>query len=126
MPARKLNILTVDDELPVTWSIRFALSSPTRALSGAGNGEEALARIGAQEPPFDLVITDNNMPQVNGLELVRRLRALRFGGKIMVVSAHLSDEVQQAYTALNVDKLLPKPFNVQELRDAVEDLVQAA
>jgi two-component system chemotaxis response regulator CheY len=123
---RKLNILTVDDELPVTWSIRFALSNADRALSSAGSGEEALTKVQAERPPFDIVITDSNMPRVNGLELVRRLREIQFNGKIIVVSAHLSDDVQRQYAALNVDGMLPKPFNVQDLRATVDLVAQAA
>ena len=125
MPSRKLSILTVDDSPPVTCSIRFALGSPARALDAAGDGEDALAQIQAKEPPFDLIITDNNMPRLNGLELVRRLREISFAGKIIVLSAHLSAEVQRAYEALNVDRMIPKPFNVRELRDAVEQVVPA-
>ena len=126
MTERKFNILTVDDELPIAWSIRFALGGPARALASAHNGEEALARIQEQKPPFDLVITDNNMPLIDGLELVRRLRGQSFAGKIIVVSAHLSDEMQRAYRELNVDGMLSKPFNVNELRTAVDQLLAAA
>jgi DNA-binding response OmpR family regulator len=122
MADRKLSILTVDDELPVAFSIQYALGRPTWLLTAAGDGEEALAQILTQEPPFDLIITDNNMPRLNGLELVRRLREMSFTGKIIVLSAHLSAEVQKAYQALNVDRMIPKPFNIRELRDAVEQV----
>ena len=122
MDGRKLSILTVDDELPVACSIQYALGRPTWQLAAAGNGEEALAQIQAQEHPFDLIITDNNMPRVNGLELVRRLRELSFSGKIIVLSAHLSAEVQKAYRALNVDRMIHKPFSVRELCHIVEEV----
>ena len=118
----RLNILTVDDEAPVACSIRYALSAPGRAVSTAGDGAEALTKVQDELPPFDIVITDNNMPGVNGLDLVRRLRELSFAGKIIVLSAHLSDEVRDAYKLLHVDGMLPKPFNVAELRQAVEAL----
>ena len=123
---RTLNILTVDDELPITWSIRFALSSPGRTFASAGNGEEALARVAPDTLPFDVIITDHNMPRVNGLELVRRLRERSFAGKIIVISAHLSCEVRQAYEALWVDRVLAKPFDTNELRAAVDEIVLAA
>jgi two-component system chemotaxis response regulator CheY len=122
MASRILNILTVDDEAPVTCSIQYALGGPAWLLAAAGDGEDALAQIQAHEPPFDLVITDNNMPRLSGLELVRRLREISFGGKIIVLSAHLSAEVQGAYRALNVDRMIPKPFNVRELRSVVQEV----
>ena len=123
---RKLNILTVDDELPISYSIRFALGHPARSFSTAGDGADALAKVQAQAPPFDIVITDNNMPRLNGLELVRRLRELSFRGKIIVLSAHLSDEVQRAYQDLHVDWMLPKPFDLSELRQVVDEIARAA
>src|SRR4051812_23154944 len=73
---KALKILTVDDEPSVASSISFALAGPTRKLMSAANGFAALARLEKDvPPPFDVVITDNNMPGMNGLELVRRLRA---------------------------------------------------
>ena len=126
MGTRRLSILTVDDERPVICSIQFALGGPACSLAAAGDGEEALEQIQAKEPPFDLIITDNNMPRVNGLELVRRLREMSFAGKIIVLSAHLSTEIQSAYQALKVDRMIPKPFDVSELRSAVAQVVPAS
>jgi CheY-like chemotaxis protein len=121
--AQLLHILAVDDEPSVAYSLSFVLGGPACALTTACDGEEALARIAAHCPPFDVVITDNNMPRLSGLELVRRLRAENFGGKIVVLSAHLSDDNRRAYTELHVDTMLAKPFNIRELRAAI---VQAA
>jgi CheY-like chemotaxis protein len=124
MTARPLNILIVEDEPAIVSAIRFSLAAPDRAFSSAANGAEALARVESQEPPFDLVLTDNNMPHLNGLELVRGLRKRNFGGKIVVVSAHLTPEMQETYKELRVDGMLPKPFNVEDLRLLVKRVVQ--
>ena len=85
----------------------------------ARNGWEALIRIGATERPFDVVITDHRMPRMTGLELVRRLRAQNFAGKILVQSGHLSDEDIRAYEELNVDMMMSKPFDFDELQEAM-------
>jgi CheY-like chemotaxis protein len=122
---RPLNILTVDDEISVAKSLSFVLAGPGRTLSTASNGVEALARV-AEPPPVDVVITDNNMPKISGLELVRRLRADGFPGRIVVLSAHLTEENRRAYDELKVDRMLPKPFDVAELRGVIEDLAPAA
>lgn len=122
----ELNILTVDDELPVNFSIRTALGGPARALVAASDGEDALAQIQASEQPFDIIIIDHKMPRVNGLELVRRLREARFAGKIIVLSAHLCHDLRRSYEGLRVDVILSKPFDLRELRDAVEQMVRSA
>lgn len=121
-----LNILAVDDEPSVTHSLSFVLGGPARRLTTASDGDEALERVATDRPPFDVIITDNNMPRLSGLELVRRLRAENFGGKIVILSAHLTEEIRLAYTALKVDTMLAKPFDVGELRKVIERLGKAA
>jgi YesN/AraC family two-component response regulator len=66
------------------------------------------------------------MPRVTGLELVRQLRALNFGGKIVVLSAFLNEENVRAYKALGVDLMLAKPFDMDELRKAIGILADEA
>ena len=124
--ANPINILAVDDEPAVACSLSFVLCGPTRKLTTAFDGDEALKRVASGHPPFDVIITDNNMPGVSGLELVRRLRSENFGGKIVVLSAHLTDELRNAYAELKVDKMITKPFGVEELRTAIDSLAAAA
>jgi two-component system OmpR family response regulator len=76
--------------------------------------------------PFDVVITDHRMPRMTGLELVRRLRTKNFAGKILVLSAHLTDQEIAAYEKLNVDMMMTKPFDFDELQDAMAVLNKKA
>ena len=121
-----LNILAVDDEPSVASSLQFVLGGAERRLTTAGDGDEALERVAEHHPPFDVVITDNNMPRMSGLEFVRRLREENFSGKIVVLSAYLSDENRRAYEALHVDEMIPKPFNIGHLRDTIDRISHAA
>jgi len=121
-----LNILAVDDESSVGHAICFVLGSESRKMTIALDGAEALHKVATDWPPFDVIITDNNMPRVCGLELVRKLRADNFPGKIVVLSAFLTEENRRAYTELKVDRLLAKPFDVGELRAAIDSLQRAA
>jgi len=99
--------------------IAMVLGGPTAKVSKARNGWEALIKIGATPKPFDVVITDHRMPHMNGLEMVRQLRTKNFGGKILVLSAYLSDDDIQAYEQLNVDMMMSKPFDFEELQQAM-------
>ena len=76
--------------------------------------------------PFDVVITDNNMPRMSGLELVRRLREENFSGKIVVLSAFLTEENRKAYADLQVDRMLAKPFDLGQLRETIDAVSGAA
>jgi DNA-binding response OmpR family regulator len=114
-----MQILVVEDEKAVAHMIAMVLGGPAAKVVRAGNGWEALIKIGATARPFDVVITDHRMPRMPGLELVRQLRAQSFGGKILVLSAHLSDDDIRAYEEFGVDMMMSKPFDFDELQEAM-------
>jgi len=114
-----MQILVVEDEKVVGHMIAMVLGGPASKVVRANSGWEALIKIGATAKPFDVVITDHRMPRMTGLEFVRQLRAKNFGGKILVLSAHLSDEDIQAYEDLGVDMMMSKPFDFEELQLAM-------
>jgi CheY-like chemotaxis protein len=114
-----LRILVVEDEKDIGHMIAIVLGGPAAKVARAANGWEALMRIGAAAQPFDVVITDHRMPRMGGLQLVQRLRAKNFAGKILVLSGHLSDEDIRAYEELNVDMMMSKPFDFDELQEAM-------
>ncbi len=121
-----LQILVVEDEKAVAHMIAMVLGGPASKVARAANGWEALIKIGVTARPFDVVITDHRMPRMTGLQFVRRLRAKNFGGKILVLSAHLSDEDIRAYEELSVDMMMSKPFDFDELQEALAVLNKKA
>ena len=121
-----LNILTVEDESAVAQLLALVLCGPNCRVTAASDGWEALAKMDAALIPFDIVITDHQMPRVTGLDLVRQLRVREFGGKIVVLSAFLNEENVRAYKALGVDLMIAKPFDMDELRHAIEVLAGQA
>jgi YesN/AraC family two-component response regulator len=114
---KKLRILGVDDEPIISESIAFMLEAPHRKIVVAKNGQEALS-LAAKEK-FDIVITDHRMPQAGGLELVKKLRQRKYAGKIIVLSGHLSPENIGVYEELDVDEVVGKPIDSEELRELV-------
>jgi CheY-like chemotaxis protein len=124
--SQSLRILVVEDEKALAHMIAMVLGGPAAKVVRAANGFEALIKIGVATRPFDVVITDHRMPRVGGLELVRRLRAQNFGGKILVLSGQLLDEDIAAYEELNVDMMMSKPFDFDELQQALAVLKNKA
>lgn len=120
----RLRILTVEDSPAVAQMVALILGGPSAKISHACDGWMALMKIGAAKEPFDVVITDHSMPRMNGLDLVRRLRVREFAGKIVVLSAYLSQENIRAYEELQVDMMLAKPFDVGELQLAIDLLTK--
>lgn len=121
--AGTLRILTVDDEPSIAACLSLIFARPRYELTSARNGNDALARLSAAAAPYDVVITDNEMPQVSGIELVRELRERSFPGKIVVLSGDLSNETREAYAQMQVDAILDKPFDNYELRHQLDLLV---
>lgn len=120
---KALRILAVDDEPSIAFCLSFIFKRPRYELTRARDGNDALARLCAAPVPYDVVITDNEMPHVSGVELVRALRERSFRGKIMVLSGHLTAETREVYSQMKVDAILDKPFDNHELRDRLELLV---
>ena len=118
-----LKILAVDDEPSIAACLHFIFERPRYELTSARDANDALVLLSADPAPYDVIITDNDMPYVSGVELVRELRKRSFRGKIMVLSAHLTAEIREAYVRMNVDVILDKPFSIYELRKTLDLLM---
>ena len=117
-----LRILAVDNEPSVTLSLRFVFGDPRYELTCVDSGKAALARLDANSDLFDVIIVDEKMPNLTGVELVSAIRHRGINGKIIVVSAYLSSENREDYARMDVHELFSKPFNIVELRSAVDRL----
>lgn len=117
-----LKILAVDNEPSVTLSLRFIFDSPHYELTAVPDGVEALAKFDANPGGYDVIIVDQKMPHLTGVELVSAIRKRGFPGKILVLSAHISSEIREAYERMDVHVMFGKPFDVDALRSAVDRL----
>ncbi len=117
-----LRILVVDDEPSVTLSLRYVFSGPRYEVTCVDSGISALTRVDANSNPYDVVIVDQKMPGLTGVQLVDAIRGRGSSLKIIVVSANLTSKVREAYELLGVDVMFSKPFNVQDIRSAVHRL----
>ena len=115
-----LRILAVDNEPSVTLSLRYVFNGPRYELTCVDSGHAALAKLDANYDLYDVIIVDEKMPNLTGLELVGAIRQRGINGKIVVVSAHLSSEIREAYARLDVQVSFSKPFNVEELRSTID------
>jgi CheY-like chemotaxis protein len=117
-----LRILAVDNEPSVTLSLRYVFAEPRYEVTCVESGVAALARLDINSDLYGVIIVDQKMPHLTGLELVSVIRQRGITGKIIVVSAHLSSELREAYERMDVHVMFSKPFDVAELRSAVDRL----
>jgi two-component system KDP operon response regulator KdpE len=111
MESRK-RILVVDDEQEITFVLRSGLTKHGYEVRVAGDGQAALDLFAAWNP--DLVITDLAMPNMNGIELCRKLRA-RSTVPIIVLSVKGEEATKIEALDLGADDYLTKPFGMGEL-----------
>lgn len=101
--------LIVDDEEDMRFLIRTTIETANDGLSVVGeasSGEEALDRWRADRP--EVVVLDNRMPGMTGLEVAARMLAEHPGQPIILFSANLDDDVRAVATELGVRTCLPK------------------
>ena len=111
MNARK-RILIVDDEPQITRVLRTSLNGSGYDVRTAENGDNALAVVREWTP--DLVITDVSMPQMNGIELTRRLRS-EFSVPIIVLSVKGEEKTKVEALDAGADDYVTKPIGMNEL-----------
>jgi two-component system KDP operon response regulator KdpE len=109
-------ILIVDDESQITRVLRTALSTQGYLLRIAANGVEGMEAVHEWKP--DLVITDLAMPQMNGVELCREIRAVS-QVPIIVLSVRNHDLMKVEALDAGADDYVTKPFSIQELQARV-------
>jgi two-component system, OmpR family, KDP operon response regulator KdpE len=112
MSAAPLKVLVVDDEPPIRKLLRLGLSTQGYDILDAPSGKVALELI-AQKP--DLIILDLGLPDIDGLELLRRMRQTNEGVPIVVLSSRGEEAAKVQALDLGADDYVTKPFGMDEL-----------
>jgi two-component system chemotaxis response regulator CheY len=117
-------ILTVDDSPSVRQMVKLVLSSAGHDVTEAGNGAEGLEK--AKGARFDLVLTDLNMPVMNGMAMIRGLRQMPalMGTPIVFLTTESDDAVKLEAKAAGATGWITKPFNAEQLHAVVAKLVR--
>jgi two-component system chemotaxis response regulator CheY len=113
------SILAVDDSASMRQMVSFTLRSSGYDVIEAVDGQDALDKIGDRQ--VDLVLTDQNMPRMDGLTLIRQLRGQdRFKRTpILVLTTESSDEMKQAGRAAGATGWMVKPFDPARLLEVI-------
>jgi CheY-like chemotaxis protein len=112
-------VLIVDDEPVVCRSFKRVLSDAGYDVHTETTGQNALATFGNK--PFDLVLTDLKLPDINGLEVTRHVREARPEVPVMIVTGYGSPESELEAEQLGVFKYLRKPISPDALREVTAD-----
>ena len=108
-----LRILVVDDEPPIRRFLRTALAAQDYRVEEVGDGEAALDFL--KRNPVDLIVLDLGLPGMDGLEVVRQVRAQGSAVPIIILSSRDDEAGKVAALDLGADDYVSKPFGVEEL-----------
>jgi two-component system KDP operon response regulator KdpE len=112
MSAGPLKILVIDDEPPIRKLLRMGLTTQGYEISEAPNGKISLELL-AQKP--DLIVLDLGLPDMDGLELLRMIRARNGSVPIVVLSSRGDEAGKVQALDLGADDYVTKPFGMDEL-----------
>ncbi|MCB0259443.1 MAG: response regulator [Calditrichaeota bacterium] len=117
-------LLIVDDEETLTFSLyQTFITAPVECeVVTASSGEEALTRL--EQGPFDLVITDISMPGMDGLTLLRYIKAESARTQVIVITAFGSQEKEDEAYQSGADFYLEKPFDIREIKRLVINMLE--
>jgi len=107
-----LNLLAIEDDPQIRRFLAAALEAHGHQLATAGTGAEGLRLAAARQP--DIVIVDLGLPDISGLDVIRRLREW-YTRPILVLSARSQESDKVAALDLGADDYLTKPFGIGEL-----------
>jgi two-component system chemotaxis response regulator CheY len=115
-------ILTVDDSASVRQMVKFTLADAGYTVIEAVDGKDALSKLTG---PVNLVITDLNMPNLDGIGLIRSVRALPAykGIPIVMLTTESQDARKQEGKAAGATGWIVKPFATQQLLAVVKRVV---
>lgn len=123
VPEAKNIALIVEDEIPVRTLYQRTIEAemPNFEVKTADNGYEAIKMLKDFIPT--IIITDHDMPLMNGIQLIEALYKKDSSKAIpvIVISAKLNDEINRSYSKLGIDKIIPKPVNLEKLVEAMKE-----
>ncbi|HEX5354916.1 MAG: response regulator [Aquabacterium sp.] len=118
------SILAVDDSASMRQMVSFTLKSAGYNVVEAVDGQDAYEK--AQGRSFDLVLTDQNMPRMDGISLTKKLRetAQFKTTPILMLTTESSDQMKQAGRAAGATGWLVKPFDPNKLIEVIQKVIR--
>ncbi len=123
MADRRARILVADDEPPVVQLLSDDLTEQGFEVSGAHSGVQALARLSEEQP--DVVLRDVRMPELDGVEVLRRIRENYPRLAVLMVSGNADVELAKETVALGAFDYILKPVDFPYLLRAIDKMLAA-
>jgi two-component system OmpR family response regulator len=117
-----MRVLLVEDDLPLAEALLSLLVSSGHAVDCVHDGEAARALVATES--FDLMILDLNLPELDGLSVLRGMRAQGNRAAVMILTARGAAEDRVRGLDLGADDYMAKPFDIREFEARVRSLLR--
>ncbi|MDP2277674.1 MAG: response regulator [Nitrospirota bacterium] len=116
-----MKILVVDDEELICWSLKWAFEKHAgHSVCCVHTGNDGIQKI--MENQYDVIITDLKLPDINGAELVRKIKELGIDTPVIVISSYLSENILINMLKQGVARCISKPFQIKDILNDVEHI----
>ena len=117
-------ILVIDDDRSARMLLERVLTRAGHVVTLVDSAEDGLTRLKAE--PFDLLITDKNLPGLDGLEVLKQARTAQPRLRALLITGFPTPETQVAANDLGVHAYVTKPFGVHDILDICESAIRTS
>jgi len=117
-------ILVMEDDLTVATGLKMVLDEDGFNVDLAGTGE--LAMDAFRQKRFDLLVADLRLPDVNGMDIIREIKANKPDTEIIVITGHGNAATAVEAMKLGVSDFIPKPFTEDQIKTAISEALKSA
>jgi len=124
----KKRILIADDEHNLTQSMAFTLKCNGYDTEIVENGLDAYNKIthaNQNNNPYDIIITDLNMPMISGFELISKIREIKIKTPILVISGFLNTDAIKELKRIGSKRFLDKPFTKKAFLSSITNILNS-
>jgi DNA-binding NtrC family response regulator len=114
-----IKILVVDDDKLIRWSLKEILSQEGCEVDTVSTTTEALTHV--ENTDYNLYLTDIDIEDENGIEMLKKLKAVQPEAKIIILSAHPKNQIEPQLGDISILSIIEKPFQSEQIRGIVKE-----
>ena len=107
------NLLVVDDDKSLCYVIEHFFEDKKYNVTVINNGSDAMSYLEKERP--DLVFLDIGLPDISGLDVLKRIKEIDTAIKVIIITGYEADEKMVLLKSLNPDAFIHKPFSLEDL-----------
>ena len=113
-----IKILVVDDDKLIRWSLKEIFSQEGYVVDAVATAKDALKQ--AKNIPYELIFSDLEINDENGIEMLKKARAFQPEAKFIIISALTKQQIEPKLGSLSIFSIIEKPFKSEQIRSVVK------